>query len=117
LHPSTFNFIRSFDPMIIIVLGGLGSMTGTLVAAFTWALLLEGVLRLVLPQGFETWRFVVYPLLLLLIMLVRPSGLLGSYEFPYLRQVLPPLKAFTKSNSNFTNPDSSNPAPVQEATR
>jgi branched-chain amino acid transport system permease protein len=35
LHPNTFNFIKSFDPMIIIVLGGLGSMTGTLAAAFT----------------------------------------------------------------------------------
>jgi len=58
LHPSTFNFIKSFDPMIIIVLGGLGSMTGTLAGAFGWALLLEGVLRLVLPQGFETWRYV-----------------------------------------------------------
>jgi branched-chain amino acid transport system permease protein len=117
LHPSSFNFIRSFDPMIIIVLGGLGSMTGTLLASFTWALLLEGVLRLVLPQGFETWRFVVYPLLLLLIMLVRPSGLLGTYEIPFLRQVLPPLKAFSKSNSNSANPGSGNPAPVQEATK
>jgi branched-chain amino acid transport system permease protein len=92
LHPSTFNFIKSFDPMIIIVLGGLGSMTGTLAAAFTWALLLEGVLRLVLPQGFELWRYVVYPLLLLLIMLVRPKGIFGDYEMPFLRQVLPPLR-------------------------
>jgi branched-chain amino acid transport system permease protein len=117
LHPSTFNFIRSFDPMIIIVLGGLGSVTGTLVASFTWALLLEGVLRLILPQGFETWRFVVYPLLLLLIMLVRPSGLLGSYEFPYLRQVLPPLKALGNSKPNSANPESDNPAPLQEATK
>ena len=117
LHPSSFNFIRSFDPMIIIVLGGLGSMTGTLVASFTWALLLEGVLRLVLPQGFETWRFVVYPLLLILIMLVRPSGLLGTYELPFLRQVLPPLKAFSKSNSNSANPESGHPVPLQEATK
>lgn len=92
LHPSTFNFIKSFDPMIIIVLGGLGSMTGTLAAAFTWALLLEGVLRLVLPQGFELWRYVVYPLLLLLIMLLRPKGIFGDYEMPFLRQVLPPLR-------------------------
>jgi branched-chain amino acid transport system permease protein len=92
LHPSTFNFIKSFDPMIIIVLGGLGSMTGTLAGAFTWALLLEGVLRLVLPQGFETWRYVAYPLLLLLTMLLRPKGLLGDYEMPYLRQLLPPLR-------------------------
>ena len=35
LHPNTFNFIKSFDPMIIIVLGGLGSMTGTVVS-FLW---------------------------------------------------------------------------------
>jgi branched-chain amino acid transport system permease protein len=97
LHPSTFNFIKSFDPMIIIVLGGLGSMTGTLAGAFTWALLLEGVLRLVLPQGFETWRYVVYPLLLLLTMLVRPAGILGGYEMPYLRQILPPLHKKTSS--------------------
>ena len=92
LHPNTFNFIKSFDPMIIIVLGGLGSMTGTLAAAFAWALLLEGVLRLVLPQGFETWRFVVYPLLLLLIMLLKSNGLFGDYELPFLRQIIPPLK-------------------------
>jgi len=92
LHPSTFNFIKSFDPMIIIVLGGLGSMTGTLAGAFGWALLLEGVLRLVLPQGFETWRYVAYPLLLLLTMLVRPAGIFGTYEMPYLRQLLPPLR-------------------------
>lgn len=92
LHPSTFNFIKSFDPMIIIVLGGLGSMTGTLAGAFGWALLLEGVLRLVLPQGFELWRYVVYPLLLLLTMLVRPKGIFGDYEMPFLRQVIPPLR-------------------------
>jgi branched-chain amino acid transport system permease protein len=92
LHPSTFNFIKSFDPMIIIVLGGLGSMTGTLAGAFTWALLLEGVLRLVLPQGFETWRYVAYPLLLLLTMLLRPKGILGDYEMPFLRQLMPPLR-------------------------
>jgi branched-chain amino acid transport system permease protein len=104
LHPNTFNFIKSFDPMIIIVLGGLGSLTGTLVTSFVWVLLLEGVLRLVLPTGFETWRYVVYPLILLLVMLVRPKGLMGEYEFPFLRQVLPPMYAkrvsgFGKSTS------------------
>ncbi len=117
LHPNTFNFIKSFDPMIIIVLGGLGSMTGTLVASFTWALILEGVLRLILPTGFETWRFVVYPLLLIIIMLVRPSGMLGTYEFPYLRQVMPPLKALVKPKSNPAKPESGAPAPVQEAAK
>lgn len=91
LHPDTFNFIKSFDPMIIVVFGGLGSVTGTIAASFAWALVLEGFLRLVLPEGFETWRFVVYPLLLLIMMLLKPNGLFGNYEMPFLRQVLPPL--------------------------
>jgi branched-chain amino acid transport system permease protein len=91
LHPNNFNFIQSFNPLIIIVLGGLGSITGTLAIAFTWQLLLEGILRLVLPQGFEAWRFVVYPIILLLVMLLRPSGIFGEYEIPFLRRILPPL--------------------------
>jgi len=89
LHPDTFNFIKSFDPMIVIVFGGLGSITGTVAASFAWALILEGVLRLVLPQGFETWRFVVYPVLLLIMMLLKPNGLVGKFEIPYLRDLLP----------------------------
>jgi len=91
LHPDTFNFIKSFDPMIIIVFGGLGSVTGTVVASFGWALVLEGFLRLILPQGFETWRFVVYPLLLLVMMLLKPNGLFGGVEMPFLKQTVPPL--------------------------
>jgi branched-chain amino acid transport system permease protein len=91
LHPNTFNFVKSFDPMIIVVMGGLGSVTGTLAASFAWALVLEGFLRLFLPEGFETWRFVVYPLLLLLIMLLKPNGLFGGYEIPFLKQRIPPL--------------------------
>ncbi len=110
LHPNSFNFIKSFDPMIIIVLGGLGSMTGTLAAAFTWAILLEGVLRLVLPQGFELWRFVVYPLMLLLTMLLKPNGLFGGYEMPFLRTLIPPLR---KSSGSKTNLNTA--AGVQEA--
>lgn len=92
LHPQSFNFIQSFNPLIIVVFGGLGSMTGTILTGFIWIFLLEGLLRLVLPQGFETWRFVVYPLALLLMMLLRPEGLFGKYEIPFLRQVLPPLR-------------------------
>lgn len=96
LHPSNFNFIKSFDPMIIIVFGGLGSISGTLVASFGWILVLEGVLRNILPSGFENWRYVVYPLLLILMMLLRPSGLLGGFEFPFIKAVLPPLKRPTE---------------------
>ncbi len=89
LHPSTFNMIKGFDPLIIIVFGGLGSMTGTLVASVLFTLIIEG-LRVVLPQGFEDWRFVIYPILLLLIMLLRQKGLLGTAEWGWLRAPLPP---------------------------
>lgn len=99
LHPNTFNFIKSFDPMIIIVFGGLGSITGTVFAAFAWALILEGVLRLFLPQGFETWRFVVYPILLLVTMLLRPKGIFGEYEIPFLRQILPKIRKPVETNT------------------
>jgi len=83
LHPSSFHFVKSFDPLIIVVFGGLGSVTGTVVAAFAWAISLEG-LRL-LPQGMELWRYVIYPLILLLVMLLRPQGLFGGTELGFLK--------------------------------
>ena len=81
--------IKGFDPLIIIVFGGLGSMTGTVVASVMFALIIEG-LRVVLPQGFEDWRFVIYPIILLLIMLLRQQGLLGTTEWGWLRAPSPP---------------------------
>lgn len=96
LHPNTFSFVKSFDPLIVVVFGGLGSVTGTVGASFGWALVLEGVLRLVLPDGFETWRFVIYPVMLLIMMLLKPNGLFGNYEIPFIRAVIPPLKKSLK---------------------
>ena len=101
LHPNTFSFVKSFDPLIVVVFGGLGSVTGTVGAAFGWALVLEGVLRLVLPEGFETWRFVIYPALLLIMMLLKPNGLFGNYEIPFIRSIVPPLKE-KKADSEIT---------------
>lgn len=89
LHPSSFSTIKGFDPLIIIVFGGLGSMTGTVLASVMFALVIEG-LRVLLPQGFEDWRFVIYPVILLLIMLLRSQGLMGTSEWGWLRQPLPP---------------------------
>jgi branched-chain amino acid transport system permease protein len=91
LHPTAFHFVKSFDPLIIVVFGGLGSLTGTVVASFAWAISLEG-LRL-LPAGMELWRYVIYPLILLLVMLLRPEGLLGGRELGFLRARLWPKKS------------------------
>jgi branched-chain amino acid transport system permease protein len=88
VHPNTFSFLKGFDPLIIVVFGGLGSITGTLAASFGWIFFLEGFLRVLLSKlGTEapTWRFVLYPITLLLVMLLRPQGLLGTVEWGFLK--------------------------------
>jgi len=96
LSPGTFDFLVGFNPLIIVVFGGLGSMTGTLAASFGWIFFLEGLLRVILGQlGTEapTWRFVLYPIALLLLMLLRPKGLLGTVEWGFLRSPMHRRKA------------------------
>jgi branched-chain amino acid transport system permease protein len=88
LSPATFGFLPGFNPLIIVVFGGLGSMTGTIAASFGWVFFLEGFLRSLLGQlGTEapTWRFVLYPITLLLLMLLRPQGLLGTIEWGFMK--------------------------------
>jgi len=84
LHPSNFDFFKSVDVLIIVVLGGLGNMSGTLIASFGWIFLLEG-LRVILPPGYIELRWVLIPVLLIVTMLQRPQGLFGIREFPLLR--------------------------------
>lgn len=79
LHPSSFDFLKSFDVLLIVVLGGLGSLTGTVVTAVGWTFLLEW-LRVVLPQAFLDWRGVIYAVVLIILMIVRPQGLFGGKE-------------------------------------
>jgi len=88
LSPGTFDFLVGFNPLIIVVFGGLGSMTGTITASFGWIFVLEGLLRVILGQlgtDAPTWRFVLYPIALLLLMLLRPQGLLGTVEWGFLK--------------------------------
>ncbi len=84
LTPANFDFLKSVDVLTIVVLGGLGSISGTIVAAVGWTFLLEA-LRVVLPQNVLDWRFVIFPLLLIVMMILRPSGLMGGFELPFLR--------------------------------
>jgi branched-chain amino acid transport system permease protein len=115
LSPIYFGFVKSFDPMIIIVFGGLGNMTGTLIATFLWAITLEGM-RIWLPQGFEAWRFVVYPIVLLLVMLLRPQGLMGKVELGFLRAPKWPLPEAlrTKAEPEVAEATAGNPEPQEE---
>lgn len=88
LHPSNFDFLKSIDVLLIVVLGGLGSISGTMVAALSWTFLLEG-LRVALPAEYLDWRLVIYPLLLIIVMILRPKGLSGGKEFAFIKQDAP----------------------------
>jgi branched-chain amino acid transport system permease protein len=88
LSPAVFNFIAGFNPLIIVVFGGRGSMTGTLAASLGWIFFLEAFLRTLLGQmgtDAPSWRFVLYPLALLLLMLFRPQGLFGTVEWGFFK--------------------------------
>ena len=74
LSPDSFNFLKSMDFLIIAVFGGLGSLTGTVVSSF-FVVLLQEQLRFL-----QSFRLVIYPLLLILMMIFRPQGLLGTRE-------------------------------------
>lgn len=105
LSPGQFTFLLGFNPMIIVVFGGLGSMTGTLAASFGWIFFLEGLLRVLLGQlGTEapTWRFVLYPIALLLLMLLRPQGLLGNVEWGFLKKPMYEMRDRSRSEAPAT---------------
>jgi branched-chain amino acid transport system permease protein len=75
-------------------------MSGAIAASFGWIFFLEGLLRVILGQlGTEapTWRYVLYPITLLLLMLLRPQGLLGTAEWGFLKTpfVRPRVKSET----------------------
>jgi branched-chain amino acid transport system permease protein len=84
LHPSNFTWLKSVDPFVMVVFGGVGSMTGTILGAFSFVTLLEG-LR-VLPAELIDWRYVIYPVILLLVMLFRPQGIMGTNEWGFLKR-------------------------------
>ena len=76
LTPTLFNMTKSEELIIPVILGGRGSLTGTIVA---------GLLLLPLPEllrfgSAQEWRMVIYGLLVVLVITFRPSGLMGNKE-------------------------------------
>ncbi len=79
LSSTQFGFVRSFDFVTMVVLGGLGSITGAVLAAVLLTALPE-ILRSSLGAEFNQYRLVTYALLLIILMLVRPQGIFGRGE-------------------------------------
>ncbi len=71
---SELGFQRSFDFVIMVVLGGMGSVSGAAIAAVLLTLLPEWL------RGLDDYRMIIYSLLLIVMMIVRPQGLFGIHE-------------------------------------
>ena len=75
ISPRVFDIIKSTDVLIMVYLGGIGSIGGSILGATIYTVLLE-VLR-----PLQVWRFVLMPLMLVFLMLYRPRGIMGLREF------------------------------------
>ena len=74
-HPASFTFMRSFDILTMVVLGGLGSMTGSVTGAIVLTFISAAL------SDFPQWRMIIYSVAMIVLMLYRPQGLFGSKEF------------------------------------
>ncbi|MDI3256257.1 MAG: branched-chain amino acid ABC transporter permease [Kyrpidia sp.] len=75
IKPTSYGFLQSFNILVIVVLGGLGSITGSILGAVVLTLITA------LLQDYPQWQMVIYSLILILIMIFRPQGLMGTKEF------------------------------------
>lgn len=79
-RPEDFNFMKSFEAVIMVVLGGMGSISGAALAAIALTLLTE------LLRSVQDYRMIAYSLLLIVVMIVRPKGLFGTREIWQFRR-------------------------------
>lgn len=91
INPAAFNFMKSVESLVMVVLGGLGSITGSIFSA----IVLTGLPELL--RGVAQYRMVLYSFLLIVLMLTRPQGLLGRAE----------ITDFLKKRGPSTDPEGS----------
>jgi branched-chain amino acid transport system permease protein len=88
INPGTFTIMKSTEVLVMVYLGGMGSLSGSVLSAVVFTVILE------LFRPLQLFKWVVIPLLLILLMLFRPEGLLGHREltdvFPRLRRIFSP---------------------------
>lgn len=78
IQPSNFGFLKSFDILIFVVLGGLGSLSGSVLAAILLTIVTTFL------QDYPETRMIIYSLVLILMMIFRPQGLMGTKEITSL---------------------------------
>ena len=88
INPSSYFLLQSTLILVMVYLGGIGSISGSVISAVGFTLLLE------LLRPLDLFRWVLMPLLLILLMLFRPSGIMGDRELP---DVFPRLRKYFTS--------------------
>ena len=92
INPGSFTIMKSTEALVMVYLGGMGSLSGSVLSAVLFTLILE-ILR-----PLQLYKWVVVPLILILLMLFRTEGLLGHREltdvFPGLRRIFGTRKEF-----------------------
>jgi branched-chain amino acid transport system permease protein len=94
IQPASFDFNKSIDYLTFVVFGGMGSLSGSIIATIVLTFLPE------LLRGLGEFRMLIYPLALIILMIFRPQGLLGDKEVS--------LKIFKKLLSDKTSTKSKN---------
>lgn len=85
INPNAFGIMKSTECMVMVYLGGMGSLSGSVLAAVLFTLLLESL------RGLQILKWVIVPFLLIILMQFRPEGILGNRE---LSDLFPRLKRF-----------------------
>jgi len=75
IHPRNFDIIKSTEILVMVYLGGIGSLMGSILGASIFTVLLEAL------RFMGVWRMVLAPLLLVLLMILRPTGIMGLREW------------------------------------
>jgi len=90
INPGSFTIMKSTECLVMVYLGGMGSLSGSVLSAVGFTLLLE------LLRPLELIKWVVVPFMLILLMLFRPEGLMGSRE---LSDLFPRLRAYHRTGT------------------
>lgn len=90
INPGSFTIMKSTEVLVMIYLGGMGSLSGSILSAIGFTVLME------LLRPLQVLKWVLVPLLLIVIMYFRPEGIMGNREltdiFPKLRKFFPAAK-------------------------
>ncbi len=77
INPGSFDIVKSTEILVMVYLGGIGSLAGSILGAVIFTFLSEAL------REYGTWRMVILPLILVLLMIFRPRGIMGLRELPW----------------------------------